>query len=496
MKLFNSIKSIKIPKLNIKLTLDMFKEKRLRYGGYAALVTLAAAVILVVVNLIVQKIPAEIDMTKNKLFSLSEQTFDLLDSLDKDVVIYPLYKTGTESPNIIDVLNKYERASDRIRVEVIDPDKSPAFLQRYESEDSYGLTSGTIIIESGDKYKVISSIDLYDVSYNQEGEARVMGFKAEQRITNGLLYVTSGYTPKVYEITGHGEYSLIQLGLYITVEKENFLIEELNLLTAPSIPEDADMIVVLSPGFDITEGEAEVLREFIEGGGSALFFFDFTGVEIPVFNSLLQSYGVEIEMGIVMEGDKSRLYSSSNPLFLAPELVSHVITSPLLDDEMTVLMRNAMPVKTIEMRRRNIEISSLLSASKDSYVRTDLANLSLQKQPGDQAGPVDLAVAIEQMAFTQDEAEGYRLVVSGNGNFIGYIEPFGTLKANIEFFLNSLSWLDKRSESISVRSKSLFTFPLQISGTMQLVYAAIFVILIPLGILLTGLIIWLRRRHL
>ena len=156
----------------------------------------------------------------------------------------------------------------------------------------------------------------------------------------------------------------------------------------------------------------------------------------------------------------------------------------------------ASPIKTIEMRRRNIEIASLLSTTKDSYIRTDLANMSLLKQPGDQAGPVDLAVAIQQMPSSLDEPEGYRLVVSGNGNFIGYIEPFGTLKANIEFFLNSLSWLDKRSESISVRSKSLFTFPLQISGTLQLVYAAIFVILIPLGILITGLIIWLRRRHL
>ena len=94
------------------------------------------------------------------------------------------------------------------------------------------------------------------------------------------------------------------------------------------------------------------------------------------------------------------------------------------------------------------------------------------------------------------EPEGYRIVVAGNASFIGSISYFGNLKPNIDFFLNSLAWLNKRTDSISVRSKSLFEFPLRMSATMQLVYAGIFVLLIPIGILVAGLVVWLRRRHL
>ncbi|MBT3275439.1 MAG: ABC transporter, partial [Spirochaetales bacterium] len=131
-----------------------------------------------------------------------------------------------------------------------------------------------------------------------------------------------------------------------------------------------------------------------------------------------------------------------------------------------------------------------------SWVRSNLENSSLLQQAGDKKGPVDIAVAITKRKMDMNEPEGHRIVVAGNAGFVGPIPPFGTLKPNVDFFMNTLSWLNKRDDSISVRSKSLFTFPLRISGQMQLIYAAIFVILLPLGILITGLVIWLRRRHL
>lgn len=487
-------------KIQTKISLDFFKSKRMRYGGYAALVTLAAAVIVVVVNLIVQQIPGEIDMTENRLFTLSEQTLGLIDRLDAKgdpVTIYGLYQPNNENPNVVDVIRKYERASDVIRYERVDPDKDPGFLRKYESEDS-GLTNGTLIVDSGDIFKVIPGIDMYDVSYSQQGEPRVMGFKAEQKITNALLYVTSGYTPTIYQLTGHGEYTLIQLGLYTTIEKENFTIEDLNLLTTDSVPEDADIVICIGPETDLTEKEADDLRTYLEDeNGSALFLFDFTGEDFPLFNSLLASFGVEAQNAIVMEGDADRLFDPEIPFFLAPEILSHDITDPLRADDMTILMPNVIPINTLEVKKRNTEIEPLLQTSRQSWIRENPDEIrSMLKQPSDTAGPVTPAVAIYKRKMEMDEPEGYRLVVAGNAKFVGYIPPFGTLKPNIDFLMNSLSWLNKRTESISVRSRSLFEFPLRISGTLQLVYAGIFVILIPVGILAAGLIVWLRRRHL
>ena len=484
-------------KPNLKLNfVEMFKSKRVRYGGFAAFVTLAAIVVLLVINLIFQQLPAEVDMTKNRLFSLSEQTLELIHSLQQDVTIYALYSPGRESPNVIDVLQKYVRASNKIRLEYIDPDKNPVFLKKYAAEGE-NLSNGTIIFESGDIFKVIASFDLYDVTYSQQGEAQVMGFKAEQRFTNALLYVTSGVTPKIYVLGGHSEYTLTQLGLLQTVERENFDIEQLNLLTTPEVPEDADIVLIMSPEFDLTEREANALSTYLEDrNGSALFFFDYNDADLTHFNDVLASFGVRIGKGIVMESDRNLLYSPDNPLFIAPKLLDHDITKPLMSDNLTVLMPNNLPVETLDIVKRNVDIQPLMQTSDSSWIRTNLDNSSMLKQPSDVPGPVNLAVAISKKKSEMSEPEGYRIVVAGNASFIGSISYFGNLKPNIDFFLNSLAWLNKRTDSISVRSKSLFEFPLRMSATMQLVYAGIFVLLIPIGILVAGLVVWLRRRHL
>ena len=75
---------MKKPNISFNIV-EIFKEKRVRYGGYATLVTLAALVILIVINLIIQQVPAEIDMTENKLFTLSQQTYDLIEKLEYDL---------------------------------------------------------------------------------------------------------------------------------------------------------------------------------------------------------------------------------------------------------------------------------------------------------------------------------------------------------------------------------------------------------------------------
>ena len=482
-------------KLNISFNpVEIIKNKRVRYGGYAAFVTLAAVVVLVVINLIFQQLPVQVDMTENRLFTLSDQTIDLIDDLEQEVVIYALYSPGSESANVVDVIQKYVRASDMIRLEYIDPEKEPVFLQKYAEETNLG--NGTIIFESGEIFQVIPAFDLYDVSYSQQGEPRVLGFKAEQRFTNSLLYVTSGVTPKIYVITGHSEYNLSQLGLLQTIEKENFTVESLNLQNSPEVPDDADIVLILSPEIDLIEREAEALKTYLENDGSALLFFDFNGAELPRFQELLGSFGVSIGDGIVMESNRNFMYDPDNPLWLAPNLIAHEITDPLKSNGLTVLMPTNMPVTTLEIRKRNVIIEPLMQTSEDGWIRTDLNNSSILRQPDDIEGPIDLAVAISRQKSLLTDPEGYRIVVAGNASFVGSISYFGNLKPNTDFFLNSLAWLNKRSTSISVRSKSLFQMPLRISGTMQLIYAGIFVIFIPLCILVIGLIVWLRRRHL
>jgi hypothetical protein len=337
---------------------------------------------------------------------------------------------------------------------------------------------------------------MYDVSYSNTGQPQIMGLAVEPRLTSAILFVTSGYTPILYELTGHGEQSFSTFGLSAALANENYEIRQLDLITAPSVPADASVLVVISPKYDLTMAEAEKIIRYLEEGGRGIFLFDFLSfTPMEGFGAILESFGVAIEPGIVMEGDPGHLYSADIPNFTAPDMARHEMLNPLIENSMSVLLPNAQPISILELRKRELDIISLLSSSEKSWVRRE-ENASPTPIPSDMPGPFDTAVAITKKQYETDEPEGYRILVTGTAAFLAPIPPYGQLKGNMEFFMNGLSWVNSRSETISIRSKSMFKLPLRMSALQVLIYSSVVTIVIPAVIIIIGLVIWLKRRHL
>ena len=112
-------------KINIKNIINNIKEKRqqnkkiLRHGSYSIGVTAIVIAIVVVLNLVIQELPSsirEIDLSSEKLYTIGDQTKDLLDNLDKDVELYFIAQDGTESSDIQRLLERYEERTDHITV--------------------------------------------------------------------------------------------------------------------------------------------------------------------------------------------------------------------------------------------------------------------------------------------------------------------------------------------------------------------------------------------
>jgi hypothetical protein len=119
----------------------------------------------------------------------------------------------------------------------------------------------------------------------------------------------------------------------------------------------------------------------------------------------------------------------------------------------------------------------------------------MQQQPDDPTGPFTVGAAVEDEFATQDDP-GVRMVALGSAGFLTRMGNLGVPRGNVEFFRNSLAWLQNQQDLISAGTKSLMQFPLQLTGTLTLLYAGIVVILIPLAIFAIGLVVYLRRRHL
>ena len=476
--------------------LEIFKNKKVRYGGYAAIVTLIVLVALVVLNLLVQQIPAELDMTHNKLYSLSKETTKLVEGLKNPVTIYALYRPGQQNQSVVDVLQKYQHLSGKLHVEYIDPDKNPGLVAKYD-KDNKGIAAGSLIITSGNYTRTLSPYDLYDISYTQQGQPQILGFTMEQKVTGAIAYVSSGIEPKIYELTGHGEKSLLDLQLTTTLNRDNYQTAAINLLSAPSVPTDASAVVVVSPKFDITKDEENKLLSYIQSRhGRVMFFFDYLNKPLPEalpnFNDLLSSFGVGLQEGFVVEEDRSHFVNS--PLTIIPSYGTSDILKPLESNNLSMIVQDSVGIKTLAVKRRDIKIVPLLTTSKSSFVRVDVSDNSPNRLASDVKGPVDIAVSVEQETNSPDK--GFRLIVAGNGSFLGPIFPFGSIKGNIEFFLNALNWVSSQPTSLNIPSKSLFQLPLQMSQLLIYLYMGIVIILIPAVILGIGIATWLRRRHL
>jgi uncharacterized membrane protein (Fun14 family) len=478
----------------IKNIRESFKTRQVKYGGYAALITLAVIVGLILVNLMMGQFAFQVDLTWSKLFSLSEQTMQVLGTVKTPVKFYGLWRPGEESQDVMNVVNLYLSKNSNISLELVDPERNPGFVAKYD-KDRKGISRGSLIVEGTKGFRVVAPYDMYDFNYSQQTGARsVTGMAAERRITSALLFAGTGNTPVIYELTGHGETPLVSFGMVDLVERENYELKSVNLLLAP-VPADASAIIINDPARDLTPDEANKLLGYLAGGGRLLVTADYGIQELANLNEVLASYGIQFDYGIVREIDP--YYVAIDPRSEWPDLRDHDITNPLSDKTKTpVVLLEAMSLSELATKRRSVEIKPLMTSSASAFLRTDINETSYAKVAADIPGPLTLGAAITDPSWidpNKPEPQA-RIVAIGCGSLLN-IAASG-FDANRDVFMNSLTWLQDRPETISVRSKSLFVLPMRLTLVQIIIFGGLFIAVIPLAFFIAGFVTWLKRRHL
>lgn len=475
--------------LNFKNFIQSFNTKNVKYGGYATLIFLLMLVILIAVNLVAEQLPFKFDLSENKLFSLSKQTAKVMKKVKDEVTIYALYAAGKENKSIIEVLKKYQELSPKVTVKTLDPNKNPGFVKKF-SEDGDTPGEGSLIIVSEKFHKVIPGYNLFNYYTDEQTmQQEIVSLAIEQQVTNGILYVTTGKSAAViYQVQGHGEDSL-PYDLERQLQNENFALKELPLATQP-IPKDTAVLMVYAPKQDFTADETEKLRQYLANQGRAIFLIDYIDQKLTNLNSILNSYGVNLEQQLVVEGDPN--HHVGNPLLILPQYNSHPILKSVSSNQMPVLIPVTQSLKLAELRKQSLKIEPLLITTEKAWAKKDSASLRQAKSAGDPQGPFTLAVAITDGSETQPNS---KLVVVANAQFIN-TQYSAQVPGNVSFLTSSLNWLQDQKENLSIQPKSLLSYRVRLNATQTILYSALVILVIPLGILIAGLMVWLRRRHL
>lgn len=93
-----------------------------------------------------------------------------------------------------------------IDVKYIDPDKEPGYIQNeLDPGGLLGVKKYDFVVRSQRRSKVLSTYDIFEVSYDQSYMPYTSGLNAEYAFTGAIRYVTSENIPVVYYAEGHGE---------------------------------------------------------------------------------------------------------------------------------------------------------------------------------------------------------------------------------------------------------------------------------------------------
>ena len=454
----------------------------LKGGSYSLAVTAVVLAILIVVNIFASTLPSSItklDISSSKLYSITSNTKAVVNNLQQDVTIYWIVQADMEDSIIENLLSKYESLSDHIEVVKKNPEVFPTFTQSYTDE---AVPNNSLIVESGERYRYISVNDIYlsEDAYSYYAT----DFDGEGAITSAIDYVVTEDLPQLYVLQGHGEADL-PATFADAIEKENIETVALSLLTVDEIPEDADALLIYAPQSDITTEEADMLTDYADNGGKLLVMAGpVEGAELTNLHSVLNHYGVTVTEGIVVENDRN-YYAFGYPYVLMPDMASHAITDPLIEDRYYPIFPIA---QGLDVSGATAEVTELLGTSSFSFSKVAGFELdTYEYEDGDIEGPFTLGVSIA----TENEGQ---IVWFSASDFLGDMYNAYSSGANVDLAMNAISALMGEREAIAIRSKSLnynyLTINESTASTLKFLMIGVF----PLMYLAMGIFVIISKR--
>ncbi len=465
----------------------LFNDKKFKYGTYSTAITVVVIAVLIAINLVIGEFDYKFDLSADSIFSLSDETVEILKSTDADIKIYTLFSTR-DSNTIVSraeqILDQYRLTDRNITVENRDLYLYPDFAGKYATEN-ISVDQNSIIVESGDKYRVIGYYDYY----GSNGDLNI-----EENVTSAIQYVTSQSNPVIYYPTGHGE---IDFSNYTSLTQQlklnNYALETVNLLDS-DIPEDCTLLFITPGARDYSEEEAQKVKDYLTNDGRALIMLTNVTKDLyPNLSSIIAQYGVEPVSGFVMESSQANYMTY--PVAVLPSVVQHEITASIIDNGYKLLAYMSQALCETEVKKQGLVIEPLITAGDTSFVKSgDPENMSMNKEAGDAEGPFDLAYAVTDSTYT-DTNHTTKVVIAGsfymlNANVDSLVNDSGTT-----FIMNSISWLDEGSASINIKAKNINGEALVIAEGDKTKIQIISWAVIPGVLFLCGFVVWMRRRN-
>ncbi len=442
----------------------------LRLQGYAT--TLLFTVIIGLLAWLSTEYVYQADWTASSRNTVSEDTRRLLDSMKQPISITAFVRENTLlRSQIRDVIGSYQRFKDDIILEFVNPDTAP------ERVRELGITMEGELL----------------VSYR--GRSENVRRLSEQQLTNALLRISRQDERWIVFVSGHGERSPFgqanhDLGLFgKELERKGLNIQTVNLAET-GIPRNTHTLVLASPRVRLLPGEIRRLQDYVRDGGNLLWLAD--PGELQGLEPLAEQLGIAFLPGMVVDAT-AQMFGVENPAFVVvTDYPRHESTSDM--DTVTVFPEAVALEITATDTWNGMP---LLLTLERSWTELDKLEGDIGFDPGtdERAGPLDIGVVLTRMVSSVDEEDTseQRVIVIGDGDFLSntYLGNAG----NLDLGLNVTHWLSHDETLIDIRIKSAPDTSLVLGKISQAFIGLGFLLGLPALLLVSGIVIWIRRRR-
>lgn len=448
------------------------REKRLsiqsvKYGSNILLQIILVLLIISLLAFLTNKRTYRTDLTQNQLYSLADQTRQILASLPGEVQIKAFFKPADERV-AKDLLDEYSYRSSKLNYQIIDPDKEPNLARQY------GITAyNTVVVESGLKRELITELN-------------------ETNVTNAIIKVTREQDKVIYFLTGHGERRITDQspqGLSTAAEaikNENHLVKEINLAQRGSLPDSCTVLAIVSPSNDLFPSELDTIKQFVNSGGKLLVMVDpDRTANLDVFMS---QYAITIGKDMVIERSPLSQILGAGPG--VPLVNDYDQNHPITKNFQVMTFFPYASSLTVKEDRGNFRITELALTSGSTFAEKDYAGGTARYDEGiDLRGPITIAAIVEKDLNPGKSA----IAIFGDSDFAtnAYINQQG----NGNLFLNMINYLAEEEDLISIRPKQIDDRRLTMTQANVTTVFYLVVIAIPLLVVITGVSVFFRRNR-
>ena len=489
----------------------VLKSRRFKRGGMATVFTAVFVVVIILINVVVsllsERFPSmNIDLTANKVNTLSDAALEVAKEVENETTIYILAtddwldyanNQGVAYSTLVSLSDKLAEANSKIKVEQVDLEKNPSFVNEYADEN---LTNGCVVVKTDKRYRVLTISDLFPSESNSQTGSTASYNDVDSALATAIKQVNLSEVPVVSIATGHSEAMTNAFDSLTSFLNENaFDVQQFNILSE-DIPENTQILFLGTPNTDYTEDELKKLDEYLsekESGKTRTLLISATPgqASLPNLMSFLEEWGISYDStSMVLESDSSRTFGNS-ALYLSDVDSENGIPD---GDYPLLVTPYSVPVTRLFDSNNSVVTYSLAATSEGSY---------LQKTDSDE----DASETAEKKSYDTAVLARKSLDSSGTGAYANVIVLGSTYMLdpstlNTSTFSNGDYFIDLAKYATDTTNSNNTVYSPRVQAGVQDITATtnvinflglgVFTITIPVVILLAGLAVYIKRRHL